>query len=192
MLCWCERAARALAVDIPPPRRFIVVTAAITLAGVFFHGQLATGLVNRGDEFLRIGQSARAQTYYARARLFDRSSFVAAERFVFAGILQKTRGALRDAVVVASEAIARHPDDWPLRCDRALALELLGEFRAARRDFEKLAERSNDPRYYEFAAQSARRSGDVATATRLFARVIALDPKFVAARRALISLKTRK
>lgn len=192
MRCWSEGAARRANADIPLGRRLLVALIAIACAGLLFRGQLASGLVSRGDEFLQSGALLRAQVYYARALRFDRNSPTAAERFAFAGLMLKAPPALRAAIVVASDALVRQPGDQALLNDRALCLEALGDYRAARRDFEELAKRTGDARYYEFAAQAARRSGEMPAAARLFAHVMALDPNFGAARRELARLESKR
>ena len=192
MRCWFEGAGRRAIADIPLGRRLLVAVVALACAGTLFRGQLASGLVSRGDEFLQSGALLRAQVYYARALRFDRNSPTAAERFAFAGLMLKTPSALRAAVAVASDALALQPGDQALRNDRALCLDALGDYGAARRDFEELAKRTGDARYYEFAAQAARRSGEIPAAARLFAHVIALNPNFAAARRELARLESKR
>lgn len=158
---------------------------------VLFRSEIASGLVSRGDEFAQSGEPARALVYYGRALRLDVSN-IAAERYAFTSLVLKERAALRAAVAVASAALARGPQEEALLVDRALCLDALGEYRVAAEDFEALGERTGDPRYYEFAAQAARRSGERGRASRLFARVIALDPKFTAARRALSKLEAER
>jgi tetratricopeptide (TPR) repeat protein len=187
MVCWREPRA------IPLARRLLVAACAILAAGVLFRSQLASGLVSRGDDLLGTGSSQRALVYYGRALWFDSASDVAAERFAFTALMLRRPAALESAVAVASRALAREPGNDALLTDRALCLNALGDFGASRRDFETLAARTADPRYYEFAAQQARRSGDRARAARLFHRVIALAPSFAAARRELERLgETRR
>jgi len=181
MRSWCRR-------SIPPGRRFVVAAVALGLAASLFHGQLASGLVTRGDDFLQTGRPLRALVYYRRALAFDAHSTIAAERFAFTSLMMKRRPELREAVAVASAALETAPDDAALLSDRALCLNALGDYRAALRDFWSFAERSGDVRYYEFAAQAARRAGERARAVELFERVLKIEPRFVAARRALARL----
>jgi tetratricopeptide (TPR) repeat protein len=173
------------------PRRLAVAFVALACAGVLFRGQIASGLVSRGDEFAQSGEPARALVYYQRALRLDAASD-AAERYAFTSLMLKQSATLSTAVAVASAALERKPQEEALLVDRALCLNALGEYSAARRDFELIAQRTGDPRYYEFAAQAARRAGERARAARLFAHVIALAPRFVAARRALANLRTER
>jgi tetratricopeptide (TPR) repeat protein len=192
MRYWLEVVTRAITIEIPLGRRVAVCIAAITLAAILFRGQLASGLISRGDEFLQLGAVSRAERYYSRALAVDGNSTAAAERLAFAGLLLKTPGTLREAVAVATDALGREPGNVALLNDRGLAFNALGDFESARRDFVELAARDGDVRYYEFAAQAARRSGDTVAAARLFARVIALNPKFEPARRALANLAAKR
>jgi len=169
-------------------RRLAVALVALACAAVLFRGQIASGLVSRGDEFAQSGDPTRALVYYERAYRLDAAPD-AAERYAFTSLMLKQTSTLSRAVAVASAALERKPQEEALLVDRALCLNALGEYSAARGDFELIAQRTGDPRYYEFAAQAARRAGERTRAARLFARVIALAPSFPAARRALARLK---
>lgn len=192
MDCSSERFAVLRPGHIPLGRRLLVAVVAIAAAAALFRGQLASGLVTRGDEALQAGTAARALVYYQRALWFDAGSEVASERFTFTALMLKARPLLETSVVVASRALAREPGNQALLTDRALCFNALGNYDAARRDFEALASRTGDARYYEFAAQAARRSGERARAMRLFLRVLALAPRFAAARRALARLESSR
>lgn len=166
-------------------RRFAVALAGVAISGVLFRGSIASGLVSRGDESLQAGSVERARTFYMRALRVDPGSALAAERYAFFGLFVKRGPDLRASIAAATAGLARDPADEALRLDRALCENALGDARAALRDFETLARAHSDVRYAEFAAQAARRSGEPARARAWFRRVLQLDPRFAAARRAL-------
>jgi tetratricopeptide (TPR) repeat protein len=190
MPCSSDRALGAH-VRIPLRRRLILCVLSLGLATVLFHAQLASGVVSRGDEFLRAGEPARALVFYRRALGLDPASSVAAERYAFVALMRKRHAELEAAVEIASRALARDPSDEALLVDRALCLNALRSYSAAAHDFERLATRTGNPGYYEFAAQAAKRSGERARAAHLFATVVALDARFTAARRELARLRPR-
>lgn len=175
--------------DVPLWRRLALALSAVVAAGFLFHGQLSSALVTRGDDLVQIGEPQHALHYYARALVLDRDSTLAAERYAFTGLMIKTQASLQSAVAVASEALRKAPDDEAIVTDRALCLNSLGKFREAMTDFVWLAKRTNDLRYYEFAAQAARRAGERDRARALFAAVLERRPDFVAARRELARLE---
>ncbi len=173
---------------VPLVRRFAGSALAIVISAGLFRAQISNALVTRGDDFLQAGNSAHAMAFYDRALLFDQTSPIAAERVTFVGMLTKTPAALRRGLAVATAELAAHPEDMKVRNDRGVINERLGRYREAYADFAALARRTNDAHYYEFAAQCAKKSGDRRTAAVLFARVIAIDPHFNAARRELAEL----
>ena len=174
---------------IPLVRRFAAVFVAVVLAAMVFHAQIAIALVTRGDDLLQGGNAARAEAFYDRALRFDATSDVAAERVAFVTVLEKRPSMFPHALSVAAVALEAHPSDLKLRNDRGLIYKFMQRYGDAYGDFARLATMTNDPHYYEFAAQMAKRAGRLEDAQRMFARVIALDPSFAVARRELKRLQ---
>jgi tetratricopeptide (TPR) repeat protein len=184
--------ARCVVPDIPVARRLAVCIVSLAIAAVAFRAQVAGGLVSRGDDFLQSGNPRRAQSFYDRALRIDAGSVVAAERFSFVALMLRDRNSLQRGVAVASRAFATDPSNEALLVDRALCWNALRSYREAARDFEALAVRTSDARYFEFAAQTEKRAGNTARAARLFATVLALVPRFVPARRELALLREKR
>lgn len=174
--------------DVPRRRRFIVAIASVAASAWLFRGQVSSALVTRGDDFVQMGRPQQALAYYHRALVLDRGSTLAAERYAFTGLLIKSRSSLESAVAIASEALREEPGNEAILTDRALCLNSLGRFHDAMRDFEQLARKTDDARYYEFAAQAARRAGERRRARALFIAVLERRPGFPAAERELARL----
>ncbi len=155
---------------IPLWRRCVMAIVAIALAGVVLHGWIAMGLVSRGDDLLRGGQQDRALTFYARAVWFDSGWEVPADRFAFAASLTGQRVLLEQGVALTSAHLARHPDSYNVRWDRALCLLHLHRRQEAFADVERLARmRRSDWRMNDMAFRIALSLGHVNEA-REFAR----------------------
>jgi len=166
-------------------RRFAVVTCALLVAAAAFKSQLAQALVVRGDEFAYRGQSLRALSHYARAVRLDPQSGIATDRYVFALMQRHSRSALRSAIASASAYLERNSNDDTVLADRALCYLLTRQYSQARRDFERAARISSDPRAYVFAGWAALRAGDRKGARAMWRRALTLNPHFGPARVAL-------
>jgi tetratricopeptide (TPR) repeat protein len=166
-------------------RRCAIALTSLVLSGVLFHGQVATALVTRGDEFLQRGRVEQATRYYARALLFDERSAIAADRFAFAGILLRTPQSLETAIAAASQGLAASRDDIDLLTDRALCYQLERRYREAYHDFARAAVLRRDARLYHFAGWAALRAGDARAARMLWRAALAADASFTPARSAL-------
>jgi tetratricopeptide (TPR) repeat protein len=175
-------------IAIPLWRRFGIALLSLALCAYFFRGAVSVALVTRGDGFFQKGRLEHARMYYARALFFDRASTLAADRFAFAGIELRTPQAITSSLAVASEALARSPNDVKLLQDRGLLLQISRRYRLARIDFERAAVLSQDSRWYHLAAWAAYRSGDPRAARGLWRAAVRTDPSFVPARLALTKL----
>ncbi len=173
---------------IPLGRRIAIAAVALIVAGVCFHGQMASALVTRGDDALRSGDQAAAMRYYYRALAIDPPSPTAADRIAFYLGTRHQPGDAQAAIEVATHALGWVPDDAALLADRGLSEQRLGRWRAAERDFGRAGAAGRDPRYDHLAGRVALRLGDVAEARRFFARALADDPAFDPARAALAAL----
>lgn len=166
-------------------RRTAVALVGITVAAYVLRPQMSDALVVRGDEFLYRADSRRALQYYRRALLLDADDGAAVDRYAFVATMSRDRH-VNDAVLRETSAyLQRHPDDAIVRMDRAMAYRAAGVAPAALADFALVGARTGDPRAYVFAGYAARRSGDMRLARRLWRAALALQPGFIAARRAL-------
>lgn len=164
-------------------RRLGIALVALAGSVLLFHLQIASLLVSRGDDFSRSGRLDRAAIMYTRALWMDRTSIVAADRLAFLGIREHSIDGYRQAEITANAALRLHPQDPHLLLDRALANEHLGNYRLALADFDRLGSIDLNARSIEFAAQMALRLHDRRGAHERFARVLAMDSRFLAARR---------
>lgn len=169
-------------------RRCTLAAAALTLAFALFHGQLAAAVVTRGDDALRAGDAAAALRFYARATQLDPASTVAADRLAFYLALSHRRAGARQAIAVASRALAAR-GDAALFADRAFAELQLQAWRDAERDFARAGRLAHDPRYEHFAARMALHSADRGAARGYARLALADDPSFAPARAMLRALR---
>lgn len=166
-------------------RRLLIAVIAVVAAGLILRPQLSTTLVMRGDEFTAQNKLDRATAMYARALLFDDANGAAMDRLVFTAILRHDRTILRAAISRASSYLQGHPTDAVVRSDRALAFQVLRDFRRAQVDFAQTGDQLHDARLLTFAALDAARNGDRAQARRFLRRAVQYDRTFLPARRAL-------
>jgi tetratricopeptide (TPR) repeat protein len=174
-----------------PLRRLMVASLSLVLAGVLFHGNVASALVTRGDDVLRAGDVEGAVRYYARAARLDAGSLVAADRLAFFLLMRRRAGdaarayAIADAVLRARPAASGASDPSStsaLLADRALAALRLGNVRTAERDFATAAATAGDPRYAFLAAHAAMRRGDRAAAREQLRAALRFDASYSPAR----------
>jgi tetratricopeptide (TPR) repeat protein len=170
------------------PRRVLVAATALGAALVTFHGPLASGLVTRGDDFLRSGQLDAAIGTYGRATVLDATSATAADRLAFALLLRRRAGDARRAFAIADDVLRRRPADAALLVDRGFAAQRLARWRIAERSFVSAAWIAHDPRYAQLAARMAQRARDLAGARHDFHLALALRPGYPPARAALREL----
>jgi tetratricopeptide (TPR) repeat protein len=170
-------------------RRLAVAGAALGMAFVLFHGQLATAVVTRGDDALRSGDVNTAVRLYMRALTLDSHSTVAADRLAFHLALRHDRHDAGAAVAIATKALAANASEPALFADRAFAELQLRSWSAAERDFDRAGRLAGDPRYEHFAGRMALRSGDRKAARRYARRALADDPAFAPARAMLRALE---
>jgi tetratricopeptide (TPR) repeat protein len=173
------------ATPISLPRRLAIALTSLALSALFFHGQVATALVTRGDEFLQRGRIERASLYYSRALILDTGSSIAADRSAFAGILLRSPQALDAAEQAASLGLATHPDDADLLADRGLCYQLERRYAEAAHDFGRAAHLRGDARLYHFAGWDALRAGNPRAARTFWRAALAADASFTPARLAL-------
>ena len=168
-----------------PLRRTALALLGIAGAAWILRPQISDALVVRGDEFLYRADSRRALDYYRRALAVDGDDGAAADRFAFVAAMTRDPRANAEALRETSAYLQRHPDDSIVRMDRAMAYRAAGISRGALEDFSLVGARTNDPRAFTFAGYAAQRSGDAPLARRLWRAALALQPGFVAAKRAL-------
>jgi tetratricopeptide (TPR) repeat protein len=170
-------------------RRCALAGAALTIAFMLFHGQLAAAVVTRADDALRAGDSAAALRLYARAMQLDPASSVAADRLAFYLALSHQHAGARAAIAVASRALATGSSDPALFADRAFAELQLHAWRDAERDFARAGSLAHDPRYEHFAARMALHSANRGAARGYARLALADDPSFAPARVMLRALR---
>jgi tetratricopeptide (TPR) repeat protein len=172
-------------VTVAPLRRTVLALLGIVVSAGILRPQISDALVVRGDEFLYRADAARALDYYRRALAVDGDDGAAVDRFAFVATMVRDARVNAEALRETSAYLQRHPDDAIVRMDRAMAYRAAGIARGALADFALVGARTNDPRALTFAGYAAQRSGDAALARRLWRAALALQPGFVAAKRAL-------
>jgi tetratricopeptide (TPR) repeat protein len=165
-------------------RRIIVALIAVALAIPILRPAISSALVTRGDALL-YARDQRALEKYRLALAIDQANLEAADRYVFAAFLSRRRGELENGVSVASSVLLHDPRDAALRMDRALCLQLLKRYAAARADFERVGRQSADVQALALAAADARSTGDGAAAHRLLLLANHIDPSYEPVRVAL-------
>ncbi len=163
---------------ISPMRRFLLAGIACALAALLFRAELASALVARGDDYAARGNASGALKYYGRAIWIDRDLAAGVDRYTFFSFQQKTSGALRSAVVVASAYLKRHPDDGAIRADRGLCFQILKQYSAASRDFTAAANQLHSAQYYTFAGWARYRIGNRLAARRLWNLALKVNPSY--------------
>lgn len=101
-------------------RRLLIVVVAVAASGFLFRGYVAAGLVNRGDDLLRAGESGHAVRYYERAMFFDPSWETPVDRVGFAASMSGNAPTLRAGVAITSRYLAAYPESELVRWDRAM------------------------------------------------------------------------
>jgi len=150
-----------------PARRLAITALALLIAAQLFRTQVSLALVGRGDDFLYRSQIDQAIRYYQRAVVVDPHSAVAADRLAFFSMHSNTKASSEDAVRISTRFLEQG-DDTSIRADRGLAYLKLHRYNAATSDFEAVAFKTRDPRYFRFAASAAWRANRVSEARRLW------------------------
>jgi tetratricopeptide (TPR) repeat protein len=172
-------------VSAAPLRRTALALLGIAAAACILRPQISDALVVRGDEFLYRADPRRALDYYRRALAMDGDDGSAADRFAFVAAMIRDPGANAEALSETSDYLRRHPDDAVVRMDRAMAYRAAGMSGAALADFSLAGALSHDPVAFTFAGYAAERSGNAPLARRMWRAALALEPGYVAAKRAL-------
>ena len=148
MRCWSE-SVHALGLrghlhvhPIAAWRRLLIALVAVAVAGFAFRGYVCAGLVNRGDDLLRAGQSGAAVRYYERAMLFDPSWETPVDRLGFAASMSGDAATLRAGIAITSRYLASYPASDSVRWDRAMCYFHLKKRRAGYEDMKILARSS--------------------------------------------------
>ncbi|HVA34434.1 MAG TPA: hypothetical protein VNG31_09815 [Candidatus Baltobacteraceae bacterium] len=178
--------------DIPTWRRVALAAIALAVSGWLLRGQIADGLVVRGDEMLYRGAVSAALTYYRRAMLLDPGDGAAVDRFAFFAMNTHDGAKLRESVAIASRYLQDHPGDDVVRMDRAMAYRSLADNRDALPDFARIGKRAGDARALTFAGYCALALGQRHRAVGLLRDAVALAPSLPAARDALMRLELRR
>jgi tetratricopeptide (TPR) repeat protein len=171
--------------DIPVVRRFALAITAIVASGYLLRPQISEALVVRGDERLYRGNTYDALDYYRRAIAADPNDGSAVDRFLFGAVSLRDGTVVREGLALSSEYLRRRSNDDAVRMDRAMAFRLLGQWRPAADDFERVGERERDATAFTFAGYSALAAHDRSRAIAMWRRALAIDSRFVAARHAL-------
>jgi len=167
----------------------LLAGSALAVAFALFRGQLAAAVVSRGDDALRIGDVGAAIRFYDRAATLNPSSTIAADRLAFHLALRHDRAGARQAIAVATRALAAGAPEPALLADRAFAELQLQAWRDAERDFARAGALAHDARYEQFAGRMALRSADRGAARHYALLALADDPKFTPARTLLRTLR---
>jgi tetratricopeptide (TPR) repeat protein len=167
-------------------RRAAVVSVALLCAALLLHERVSQALVSRGDAFLYRGRLDTAQTFYERALLLTPRFPPAVDRELFTALQRGDPRALARAARIADEAEARVPVPERLHVNHALALEHLGRFTEAERDFARAGAAERSAILMTLAGWSARHAGRRADARRYWRTALAFDRRYAAARRALV------
>jgi len=101
-------------------RRLLIALLAVAVSAFAFRGYVSAGLVNRGDDLLRAGESGHAVRYYERAMFFDPQWETPVDRLGFAASMSGNADALRAGVAITSRYLAINPDSELVRWDRAM------------------------------------------------------------------------
>lgn len=165
-------------------RRFILVVTALLCATPLVRPSISSALVTRGDAML-YAHDPRAQEKYRLALTIDPGNADAADRFVFAAFLSRKAVELEAGVQLAAAVLAHDPKNANLRMDRALCLQLLKRYVAARADFEWVGRSRGDVQALALAAADARKSGRQDDARRLLLVANRIDPTYVPVRLAI-------
>jgi len=163
-------------------RRFALALTGVACAALLFRGAIVDGLVTRGDDMLRAGDTSGAVRYYGRAAALDSRSAPAADRLAFTLLMRRQPGDARAAFAAADAALRAHAADAALLADRAFAGVRLGHWRSAERDFSDAAHAARDPRYAHLAARMAERAHDEKAMRAHLLAALALDRTYSPAR----------
>lgn len=172
----------------PTLRRLALVTFALLCTAPIVRSAISSALMTRGDALL-YARDTRALEKYRLALIVDPANLDAADRYVFAAFLSRQKVELEEGVNLAGAVLARNPGDAALRMDRALCLQLLRRYAAARVDFEWVGEQRADVQALALAAADARKMGEPATASRLLLLAYRADPHYAPVRALMRSRK---
>ncbi len=103
-------------------RRLAGAVIAVAIASVFFRGYFAAGLVNRGDDFMRVGKPAIAMLFFRRANWVDPAWDIPVDRMGFAASMSSNKLSMRFGVFETTRFLAAHPESALIRWDRAVCL----------------------------------------------------------------------
>lgn len=166
-------------------RRFALTAIGIILAAVCLRNQISEALTVRGDELLMQNKLGEARDRYARALWFNPDSAVAADRYMFAALEERSSHTVGAAIAFATKFLSKHGPQTSLLVDRALCYLVTKRYSLARLDFENAARRERDPQLYVFAGWAAKPESTQG-ARELFRAALKLHPGY---RAAVISLK---
>jgi tetratricopeptide (TPR) repeat protein len=165
-------------------RRIALALIAVLCTIPIVRPSISSALVTRGDAML-FARDPRAQEKYQLALAIDPANVDAADRYVFAAFLSRKASELEAGVQLAGTVLAHDPEDATLRMDRALCLQVLKRYAAARADFEWIGKHRGDVQALALAAADARNSGRQKDARRLLLLAHRVDPTYVPVRLAL-------
>jgi tetratricopeptide (TPR) repeat protein len=170
-------------------RRLALVITALLCAIPLVRPAISSALVTRGDAML-FARDPRAQEKYHLALAIDPENLDAADRYVFAAFLSRNATELEAGVKLAGDVLVYDPENATLRMDRALCLQLLKRYAAARVDFEWVGRHRNDVQALALAAADAGKSGLREDAHRLLLLAHRVDPTYVPVQLALARNRT--
>jgi tetratricopeptide (TPR) repeat protein len=132
-------------------------------------------LLHRGEGFAAVGDSTRAEQYYAAALAAGGNPYLLARRLIRVCVSgQRYRAALG----YADDYLLRHPSDHEVRFARATIAVAVGETEQAHADLTELAEAEPNNPDVQFALGVLLRDvlADLPEARTHFARYLALAP----------------
>jgi tetratricopeptide (TPR) repeat protein len=171
--------------EIPVARRIALALTGIVVSGYLLRPQISQALVIRGDERLYRGSAREALGYYQRAIDADPLNASAVDRFAFGAVSLREKTVVREAIAASSAYLRRRPADDVVRMDRAMAFRLLGDWRHAATDFERVGERERDATALTFAGYAAEKLHEHRRARALWRKALTVDRNFRAALHAL-------
>lgn len=167
--------------ELSPCRRLLLAFLGIAVAALLLRGPISDAIVSGGDGQLYAGRPGAALVLYRRALWFDARNAVAADRFAFLAMSQRSPALWREGRDHLGVMLRADPGNGAVRMDRALLERKLGDFRAALHDFARVGRAARDPRALAFAGFCAQRLGRTRRAVVLWRETLALAPGFLPA-----------
>ncbi|HEY5956478.1 MAG TPA: tetratricopeptide repeat protein [Polyangiaceae bacterium] len=132
-------------------------------------------LLRKGDAFAAVGDTTRAEQYFASAQAAGGEPHLLVRRLIRVCVADQR---YRAALVYAEDYLRKHPLDDEVRFARATLAVGVGEPRLARDDLNRLVEATprNPEVHFALAVLLRDEFGDLPAARRHFANYLALAP----------------